>query len=253
MRLAIVLYGQPRNYENASREILQFARAQTCPVDFFYHCWTLETEKTFVSAQFRQIPQQHLEYSASTPDKLLQLYRPVSYEYEVQTPEVLQNWNWKDTIMYKNATSEKRSKNYTNVCFQMYSRNKARNVLDSYVKTSGTDYTFVLTTRFDIGSMPRSANNTYLDVLSLERKPYLSDILRPRLAIPDNCILAPLDVYLQWFQFDDIAFLNDLRIKRLMEQHHEVYDINAEEVLAAKFLYHYTFNFNYFKGGLLNK
>jgi hypothetical protein len=187
-----------------------------------------------------------------TQETLYRKYVPKSYAYELQTPEVLKNWTYKDTLAYANTTGQ-RLQNFTNVCYQMYSRSQARDILHKYVQETGTLYDFVLTTRFDIICMPRNDNKDYLDICTLDNKVYLSDVLCPRLAIPDNCILAPTDVYFKWFALRDSSFLNDPNLQKKFLEANEMFDINAEEVLLAKFLSLYEFDVRFFKGGLLKQ
>lgn len=230
MKIALVLYGQPRDYERGHATISAYLKG--ADVDVFYHCWTLKDAETFVAANWRPIDPKTLHYTSSVPDRLRELYRPVAYAYEVQTDKAIAGFSYTDTHAYANTFGQKRD-NSRNVMFQMYSRTKARHLFAEYVASSGTRYDAVLTTRFDIGRMP---------TIPLERldltKTYVSDIHRPRHILPDNCIIAPPQVYLDWFTiYDDLPVrLNDRSLAREVQSLGERFEINAEEVIFMQYI-----------------
>lgn len=230
MKIALVLYGQPREYERGHATISAYLK--DADVDVFYHCWTLKESETFAAAPWRFIDPATLQYTSSSPDRLRELYRPIAYAYELQTDEVLAGAAYTDTLAYANTVGQKRD-NCRNVMFQMYSRTKARHLVAAYVASSGTRYDAVLTTRFDIGQMP----TTPLERLDLT-KTYVSDLHRPRHILPDNCILAPLQVYLDWFTvYDDLPVrFNDRALARDVQSLGERFEINPEEVLFMQYI-----------------
>ena len=230
MKIALVLYGQPRDYERGYAVISAYLKA--VDVDVFYHCWTLKDAETFASAPWRSIDPKTLRYTSSAPDRLLELYTPVAHAYELQTEETLVGVAYKDTYAFANTFGQKRD-NARNALFQMYSRTKARHLFAAHVASSGTHYDAVLTTRFDIGRMPTIP----LGSLDLT-KTYVSDIHRPRHILPDNCIVAPPQVYLDWFTiYDDLpVLLNDKTLAREVRSLGEQFEINAEELLFMQYI-----------------
>jgi hypothetical protein len=250
MKIAIVLYGQPRNYENGYKTIMKFVASQPdCHFVFFYHCWILNSGEYFTSARWRHIEKSSLKYDDSTPQRLCDLYHPVLYEYQYQTKSIIESSQYKNTIAFKQTYGEK-ALNADNVIFQMYSRNKSRNLLASHVSESGDVYDFVIATRFDIGMMP-DVNLNDLD----KTKTYVSNIHLPRKILPDNCIITPMATFIKWFTFyDDIPlFLNDTETQLAMQSIHEQFEINPEEMILAKYIYNFK-NINtigHFKGGTI--
>ena len=132
----------------------------------------------------------------------------------------------------------------------MYSRNKARNLLHTYLIDNKIYYDCVMTMRFDLCIIP-DVNLNEIDIT----KTYVSNIHYPRHTIPDNCIITSTKIFLEWFNIYEM--LKDiLDNKNLLENIHilkEDLNINAEELIFAKYIFHYknTDNIRYFKGGYI--
>lgn len=230
MKIALVLYGQPREVERGYATISAYLKG--VDVDVVYHCWTLPPSETFAHSPWRSLDPKTLQYTDAIPDRLRQLYRPVAYAYEVQTEDALAGLAYTETLAYANTQGQKRP-NTRNTLFQMYSRTKARNLFAAHVAATGARYDAVLTTRFDIGSMP----STPLEQLDLS-KTYVSSLHLPRRILPDNCIIAPQQVYLDWFTvYDELPLrLNDASLAREVQSLGERFEINPEEVLFMQYI-----------------
>jgi hypothetical protein len=132
----------------------------------------------------------------------------------------------------------------------MYSRNKARNVLQRYLEKNNVHYDFVLTLRFDLSIMP----NIQFNELN-KSNVYISNLHCPRKIMPDNCIIAPTDIYLKWFNIYEMLkdIIDNINLFEKIKSLNEDLDINPEELILAKYIYHYqnTDNILYFTGGLV--
>jgi hypothetical protein len=252
MNIAVVLYGQPRNYLQCYNKLMIFLQSQKhCTFDFFYHCWVLNENESYTHATWRNISKKDVLYNTNTIADLQKLYNPISHEYENQNTVKFDSSLYSNTIAYKNTTGKKLS-NTQNVLYQMYSRNKARNLLNAYLEKIDNKnyYDFTLFLRFDLNIMP----NVQFTTIN-KNKVYVSNIHVPRKIIPDHCIIAPTHIFLQWFTIydnlkdiiDNTQLLEDIR--KLKED----IDINAEEVIFAKYIYHYknADNILYFQGGVI--
>jgi hypothetical protein len=251
MHIAIVLYGQPRNYLKGYHNITEFIKTQyNCTFDFFYHCWVLNENETYKHSPWRNISSSDLCFNTNTSIELQKLYKPISHEIENQNDVMFEPSIYKDTIAFNNNTDKNLLNNINNTLFQMYSRNKARNILDRYLEKMGetVHYDFVMMLRFDISNMPSIQFNE-LDKL----KVYISNIHCPRKIIADNCIIAPIPIFLQWFNIYDRLkdIINNTQLLEDIIKLNETIYINAEELIFAKYIFQYknTDNISYFNGG----
>jgi hypothetical protein len=250
MKVACLLYGQPRDYISGYNKIMDFFFKQpNISVDFFYHCWVLNNNEKFSASPWRNIDSQYLNYNCTIEEELKNLYKPISFEYENQNKIKFDDSVFNNTIAYYNTTHEK-NKNINNTLYQLYSRNKVRNLLASYTKNSNTIYDFVIMVRFDILHMP----NIFLNKLDLS-KIHISNILLPRKIIPDNCIISPLKIFLEWFNiYEELnLILDNKNLEGNLKLLDENLEINPEELIFAKFIFHYNNidNISYFSGGTI--
>lgn len=250
MKIAVVLYGQPRDYLTGYRNIMTFIKQHpTCTFDFFYHVWKLNENEIYSCSPWRPID--NLIYKDKIITELQELYNPISYECEYQTKLIFNNLSYKNTLAFNN-TVEPQLSNINNVLFQLYSRNKARNLLNEYLKKEGNNvhYDFVLSVRFDIINMPEvnlsELNTSYT---------YISDRLYPRKTMSDMCIITPTSVFLEWFNIYE-------KLKDIIDNDDLTWDVNVldeklilntEELIFAKYIFHYknVNNIKYFKGGTM--
>jgi hypothetical protein len=247
MKIAIVLFGQPRDYVTGYNNIMNFIKQHTdCSFDFFYHCWTLNEGQSYNTSPWRKIDKNTLIYKNEIITDLQNLYNPCLCEYENQNQVSFDDSIYKNTIAYNN-TSGLALSNIDNTLFHMYSRNKARNLLDTYLKKMDykIHYDFVIMMRFDIGFIPK----INLNELNISYT-YLSDMHLPRNIIPDIFIITPTKIFLEWFNiYESLNYtLNNKGLYENMLSLNEKLYINAEELIFAKYIFHYknTDNIKYF-------
>ena len=252
MKIAIVLFGQPREHIKGYNAIMSFInKHKDCEFDFFYHCWKLNENEEFKHSPWRRIDRNKLIFTENILTELQELYKPILYEVENQNNIMFDDILYRDTLAFTNTNSVNLN-NINNTLFQLYSRNKARNILDRYLKEMNdrVNYDFVLFTRFDIGIMPEISFN------KIEKsKTYVSNCLYPRKIMPDQCIIMSTETFLEWF--NDIYYnlrdlLDNKEVSEIVIKSNESFSINQEEILFSKYLFHYknTNNIDYFKGGV---
>jgi hypothetical protein len=239
MKLALVLYGQPRNYKEGHQVIQTFLEQQgSCKVDIFYHTWTLETAgEQFEASPWRPLSKESLTFQEGLLDELHTLYRPLKWLAEPSLKAVDESL-YTSTIAYRNIQANERKRgNIKNVISQMVSRTKARNLLANHIQESGVQYDFVLMMRFDIKEVPKALRLADLD----KRKVYVSNAHLPRRVFPDNFIICPPKIFCKWMAImDDLpAILNSSELQRQMAGLKEKLELNPEEILLGAYLYHF--------------
>jgi hypothetical protein len=248
MRVAVVLFGQPRDYLKGYNNIIRFIKLQNnCEFDFFYHCWSLNENETYKHSPWRNLEKTSLIYSKNTIAHLQELYNPISCEIENQSDITFDKSLYINSIAFNN-TPEQNKANVNNTLFQMYSRNKARNLLYEYLEKTKKSYDFVLTLRFDISNMPE----VNLDSLNTSMV-HVSNVHHPRKIISDNCIIAPTKVYLDWFTIYDKLeeLINNTELMETICALGEDIIINPEQLAFSNYIFHYKNldNISYFNGG----
>ena len=253
MNIAVVLYGQPRDYIRGYNNIMEFIKIQDdCKFDFFYHSWIINENERYKHSPWRKIDKREVCFNKNINTDLQKLYNPISYEIENQSDVSFDDKLYKNTLAFKN-TKGKKLENINNTLFQMYSRNKARNLLETYLNkmSNKVHYDFVMTLRFDLNIMP----NLHFNELN-KSNVYISNLHSKRKIIPDNCIIAPTDIFLQWFDiYDKLNEIidNSYLLESLMKLNENL-EINPEELILAKYIFHYQ-NINkilYFQGGIMS-
>lgn len=250
MNIAVVLYGQPRDYVKGYNNIMNFLKKQNTTFDFFFHCWKLNDGDCYKHSPWRLINKEELCFRENMLLDLQELYKPLSYEVENQNEVTFDESLYKDTIAFNNTTREIHLQNINNTLYHLYSRNKARKLLQNYLdKNNDIKYDFVLFVRFDIDIMPE-ANLSEMD----KTKTYISDTHCPRKIIADCCIITPTTIFLEWFNYENLKDIYDNAdlLQNIRELNETIY-INPEESLFAKYIFHYknTENIGYFKGGTM--
>lgn len=244
MRFAVVLFGQARDYKKGHSTLMEFIRMHPeSTFFFFYHVWKLNEGDRYSVSTHRTHDPTHLIYTSSILEDLQSLYHPLAYEEE---PVVHLPHSYTSTLAYKNNCPTT-IKNAPNILYQIYSRNKARNIFHRYLKESSAHFDFVITTRFDIQSVPLIH---HLD----PTKTYVNREHLPRRIMPDTFIMTSPLKYVEWFTlYDDMeSLLNNSDLMRKMHSYKETLRFNIEELIMAQYLYHHG-HFNdvvYFQGGL---
>jgi hypothetical protein len=236
MRIAICLFGQPRNYQKGYEVLTQFLTQQkNVTADFFYHTWTLEPGRIYPTFSPRHISISNLTYNQNTISELNKLYKPIAHSYETQkidfTPQ-----RFETTLAYKNTVSPKKKENMNNVLSQMYSRSAVRNLLNQHILSTNTFYNTVIMTRFDYGgALNFKLNNLDLSYTYVAGKNYPQ-----RCILPDTFIMAPQAIFLDWFaMFENMdRVLNTTDVYTSAKKYGETIEINGEEIILAHYLFY---------------
>ena len=240
MKIAVVLYGQPRDYMAGYTILIDFLIKQNIEFDFFYHCWVLKEGQTYSSSKNRYIDSSSLEYKSNIQEVLKDLYKPLAFEYEYQIDEFDKN-KYYNTIAYNNKINMNINPGCitNNIVSSIYSRTKARNILNDYINKTNTYYDFVVITRFDFTSKVVRPLFNFRDLDT--SKIYVSRKGYPRKIILDFFIVCPLSIFLQWFViYDNLReILDSEKLSERMKQLNEGYIFNTEEIVTMSYLYNF--------------
>ena len=235
MNVAIVLFGQPRDYLTGYNTITQFCKNQDLNVRFevFYHCWTLNDGEKFKVSPWRHISEETKHYDQNTETILQRLYNPVAFKYENQNNKTFDETLYKNTIAYNNIDNPHGFNNIDNILYQYYSRNTARNILHDHTQKTNTQYDFVILTRFDVCFLPELKLNE-ID----KTKTHVSNYHLPRQVLSDICTISSSTVFLEWFNiFPKITdMFNSTSLLETMKSIGEDLIINAEQIITMKYL-----------------
>ena len=137
------------------------------------------------------------------------------------------------SIAYKNSIQSKKNNIY-NTISQIYSRNKVKDLFETYITNTKTNYDIVITTRFDGYYFP---NN--LDISNIQKnKIYASSFHIPRYIIPDNFLIIPPEIYINLFNiYKNIKnIINNKELETKMNNINEMFEFNMEELLLSNYL-----------------
>jgi hypothetical protein len=238
MKVACVLFGQPRDYMMGYNNLMKFFKDQSgVEVEYFYHCWTLNNNGLFSSSPWRQdINIKTLIYNKDTEERIKSLYNPVSYEYQNQSSLSFDITPLKRTVPFIN-TFPAQIHNIDNTLYQLYSRNKARNLLDNYIKETNKEYDYVVFTRFDINNIP------VLDLCKIDKSiMYVQDAEHHHGYFKDYVFFIPTNVFLKIFDlFDNLkSVIEDPELIYKMKSISQHIEINPESLIFAR--YHLEFD-----------
>lgn len=241
MKIAVCLYGQPRDYKNGHACIDNLIKKNDeNTYDFFFHCWIDDNIEYDVSP-WREIDKNTLIIKNENVVKhdLSQMYEPKSYLYEKpldrNKEELLNEMEYiKKSKAYANSNNRKKDNIY-NTFSQIYSRNKVKDLFEEYITTTKTHYDYVISTRFDGLDIPKEVKLTNIQ----QSKIYTSSIHRPRYIIPDNFLIIPPEIYINWFNiYKNIKnIINNEEIELKMNNTKEKLEFNMEELLLSNYLF----------------
>jgi len=208
--------------------------------DFFFHCWIDDNIK-FEHSPWSKVNEKDLFIGDQNEVKnnICQLYKPLSYLYEKpldkNTNTVLMDIRYiKNSLTYHN-TPETCQNNIYNTLSQIYSRNQVKNILEKYIKNTETEYNIVISARFDGHDFPKNLKLTGIQ----KNKIYTHSMHRPRYIIPDNFLIIPTNIYLNWFNlYKNIPNItNNKEIEHKMNNINETFVFNMEGYLLSNYLY----------------
>jgi hypothetical protein len=146
MKVALLLFGQPRNFSNMkvfeSHKKFFIERYET---DIFCHCWKKTgggySVSNWSNAEMKKVTSQEDEC-----DLVLSCYKPVSYKVEEQK-------DFQNIEMYKNGPFGKfpwYERNLPNILSQLYSINKVSELFEEYTSKNEKKYDMVVMVRYDL-------------------------------------------------------------------------------------------------------
>ncbi len=231
MKVAVCLHGQPRNYNAGYENISNFIILNNShKFDFFIHCWCGDKVHLETSPRENEKKYLYIEDGEQLKNDLIKLYKPSLYEFE----EPKKEFDFNEMLKYFQYNS-----NFKNIYSQMYSRNKVRQLLYDYSIKKNTEYDMVVSVRIDF----RKKIDLKLDDV-IENKTYISNIHLPRRLMPDNFILCPFKVYLNWFDFfENIPKIaENENLKKYIGELGESICFNMEQIIFSNYLLHYNIN-----------
>lgn len=134
MKIALCLYGQPRNYIKGY-ETIKTHILDKYDTDIFFHSW--ETDTKYDVSPWRIVDNAKIDL-----DGVIKLYKPKSFLVEKSMtfyPSLGVGYNKTPYV-----------KNSSNILSQYYSRTMVRNIFLSYCQNNSVSYDVVIATRFDI-------------------------------------------------------------------------------------------------------
>lgn len=248
MKIAICLYGQPRDYKHGYTLINNFIKNNSeNSYDFFFHCW-IDDNITYKASPWRKIDKKPLfvENQDIIKKELNQLYNSVSHLYE-KPLDINKESDLIELIKksksYLNSNKSKQDNIY-NALSQIYSRNKVKDLFENYIISTKINYDIVISTRFDGFSFPDK-----IDISNIQNKYiYILPTHKSRYIIPDNFLIIPPEIYIKWFNlYNNIKdLINNEKIELVMNKVNEKLEFNMENILLANYLF-YNYNFNNIK------
>lgn len=231
MKIAVCLFGQPRDYMRGYNLIKKFIEGQHKNIvfEFFYHCWLIQPNEVPLTFNDRPEDVTYNTYNPEIVHKLNSLYKPVGFIAEPSMTN-FEEIKYKDSQIFKNSNEGLKSK-VPAVLSQHYSRNKVRNLLAEHNCT----YDCVIITRFD------TDKTLEIDLLSSDTtKIYAADDAPHRTTYaPDHFIVCPYNQFLIWF--DLYENLNNVlysdKVVEKFNKYREVYHITPETLMMSWYYY----------------
>ena len=239
MKIAICLYGQPRDYKNGYDCISNLIRINNeNTYNFFFHCW-IDNNIKYEHSPWRKIDEETLIIGnqESIKNDIFQLYKPISYLYEkplIKDILLTEMEYIKNSLAYVNSRVQIKNNIY-NTYSQLYSRNKVKDLFEQYIIDTKTNYDMVISTRFDGFDFPKSFKISNIQ----KNKIYTSSICLPRYIIPDNFLIIPPEIYINWFNlYKNIKnIINSKEIEMKINNFNEKMEFNMENILFSSYLF----------------
>lgn len=242
MKVSICLYGQLRNYKYGYKCISDLIKNNSKNTyDFFFHCWIDDNIK-YETSPWRKIEENMLvvENQELIKNDLNHIYKPISCLFEKPLNKndldiFIENKNIKKSKAYINSNKSVQNNIY-NTISQIYSRNKVKDLFENYITKTKTKYDIVISTRFDGHDFPHE-----IDISNIQKKYiYATQIHRPRHIIPDNFLIIPPEIYINWFNLykNIMNIVNNYKLELQMNNINEKMLFNMEEILLANYLFY---------------
>jgi hypothetical protein len=231
LKIAYCFYGQPRNWENGIKNIMNFIKKNSLDVDFYYHAYVHNDNEIMETSPWRTIDKNTLKGDSQIIEKLNSILNPVQYSYD--NPITFDLNIYQNTIAYKNTDSSHK-KNINNILSQIYSISKVCELFKNHNNANINKYDFVITSRFDYLS-PIIININELNKNNI----YFSGLHYPRIIIPGNLWIISPEKYIKVFCFYDKLYelFNNDYILNFMKKYNENYFIGAEQIMTAVLIY----------------
>lgn len=243
MKIAICLYGQPRNYLKGHENIKNFMdNNKHCTFEIFFHTWLVNDDQYYKCSNWRKIERDELKVDSVEKLKsdLISIYKPVAFKFQNTINKFTKHDLIINSISYNNSKkSENDNACIHNLLSQCYSRTEVRNLLNEYISKTDNSYDMIVTCRFDF-CKPINFRFQEINTDNI----YVSNLHSPRKIIADNFSVAPQNVFLKWFGlYDNLEnIINNKNINETMKMYNENFCITMESYLFANYIYHFDIN-----------
>lgn len=234
MKIAICLYGQPRNYKKGYDVLSNFIHLNSSyDFDFFLHTWTIQENETYNVSPWRPI---HKDEIVNTNiQEIIHLYNPKSHEIENQI-NTFDEQLYIHSIAYNNTHNQRQRNNINNTLSQLYSKNKVRKLFNNYMNQTNTKYEAVIICRFDF------MNEIQLDLSTIDLNYVYTSFIGRSINIPNTsfCIM-PVNIFIKWFNmFDNLLYtINNTELHEIVKKNNHIYTLNIEEIEVSHFIIYF--------------
>jgi hypothetical protein len=242
VKIAVCLYGQPRNYSEGCKNIKKFV--ENHDVDFYYHTWILNSNDSYYRhSENRHVNMEELKGDKDIITNLNLLYNPKAHIFEeskssyfdIQTKEQIRS-----TIAYSNTPNYHNEEfRISNTMSQLYSRQQVRNLLYNIIQTEKIEYDFVIMIRFDF--LNKITVNIDLNNIN-KQLIYVSDIHKPSKLFADGIFLLNVDNFFKMFNiYDNLDnLINNKTLDTLCSSYNVVLALPPEHLIFANYLYYFN-------------
>ena len=234
MKIALLLFGQPRDYMLGYHNIISFIKQNNIEIDVFYHAWILDPQSKYDTGLWCNTTPTQLQYKDDIKICLEKLYHPKRCEYELQRNDWIIDT---DSLMYKNTKTSDNHRVVRNAISQAYTRTKVCTILKEYIQDTGAEYDAAIMTRFDL------QHKIVFSVKSYDlAKVIVGRMHLPRKIFPDHFIIAPVSVMLKWFSlYDELHLLqNSIETCNKNIAYGERFTFIFEDIVLAKYLHEFN-------------
>jgi hypothetical protein len=230
MKIAYCLYGQPRDYENGYKNIMNYIKSQEIECDFFFHAWYNNNDFISQSA-WAEKRNGKIKITQETLLNVINLYKPKDYIIEEEKKFSFTEY---DSLMYKET---KNKLHISNVMSSLYTTQSSFNIMNDYNKKYNINYDFIFVSRFDflkqINLNLKEININYI---------YSSDIhfINKRKLISPALICGEYNKIYKLHNklFSNIINIcNNVEIKYILNKYNFSMIINHEELVMANLFY----------------